>query len=82
VIVYLITSALVKLIVHEDGAADARSWFHEAGPAVSSVITYPETCAALSRHDRGAGQESARLDAWIEALDARRRRVASVRVHS
>jgi uncharacterized protein len=80
VIVYLDTSAFVKLILQEEGAVDARSWFDEAGPAVSSVITYPEACAALGRRARASGRESPHLEAWIAELEARWRRVVSVRV--
>ena len=79
-IAYLDTSAFVKLIVDEDGANDARSWFEEAGPAISSVITYPEACAALSRRAREPGRRGARVEAWIEALDARWSRVLAVQV--
>jgi hypothetical protein len=82
VIVYLDTSAFVKLILQEEGAVDARSWFDEAGPAVSSVITYPEACAALGRRARASGGKSPHLEAWIAELEARWRRVVSVRVES
>ncbi len=81
-IVYLDTSAFVKLILQEEGAADARSWFDEAGPVVSSVITYPETCAALGRRARASVGESPHLKDWIGELEARWRRVVSVRVEA
>jgi predicted nucleic acid-binding protein len=80
VIVYLDTSAFVKLILQEEGAVDARSWFDEAGLAVSSVITYPETCATLGRRARGPQGESEHREAWIAELEARWRLVVSVRV--
>ena len=51
-ILYLDTSAFVKLVVDEPGAAEAREWFAETRRAASSVITYPEAAAALSRRDR------------------------------
>jgi predicted nucleic acid-binding protein len=82
VIVYLDTSAFVKLILQEEGAADARSWFDEAEPVVTSVITYPETCVALGRHARAFGGKSPHLEAWIGELEARWRRVVSVRVEA
>jgi uncharacterized protein len=80
VIVYLDTSAFVKLILQEEDAVDARSWFDEAGLAVSSVITYPEACAALGRRTRATQGESPHREAWIAELEARWRRVVSVRV--
>jgi predicted nucleic acid-binding protein len=80
VIVYLDTSAFVKLILQEEGAVDVRSWFDEAGPAVSSVVTYPEACSALGRRARASGLVSPHLEAWIAELEARWRRLVSVRV--
>lgn len=78
-IAYLDTSAFVKLVLDEDGAADARSWFEGGWPAISSVITYPEACSALGRraHDE---PQSKLLETWIEQLDACWRRVLSVQV--
>jgi len=80
VIVYLDTSAFVKLILQEEGAVDVRSWFDGAGPAVSSVITYPEASSALGRRARASGRVSPHLEAWIAELEARWRRLVSVRV--
>jgi uncharacterized protein len=80
VIVYLDTSAFVKLVLQEEGAVDVRSWFDEAGPAVSSVITYAEACSALVRRARASGRVSPHLEAWIAKLEARWRRLVSVRV--
>jgi predicted nucleic acid-binding protein len=79
VIVYLDTSAFVKLMVEEDGSAEVHSWFGEGWPAVSSVVTYPETCSALGRrsHERG---RHARLAPWLEELEMRWRRVLAIRV--
>ena len=79
-IVYLDTSAFVKLILQEEGAVDVRSWFDGAGPAVSSVITYPEARSALGRRARASGRVSPHLEAWIAELEARWRRLVSVRV--
>jgi predicted nucleic acid-binding protein len=80
VIVYLDTSAFVKLILQEEGAVDVRSWFDVAGPAVSSVITYPEACSALGRRARASERVNPHLEAWIAELEARWRRLVSVRV--
>jgi len=80
VIVYLDTSAFVKLIVDEDGADEARLWFAEAQQAASSVVTYPEASAALGRRDRQEGPEEARLRAWVAALEERWRRTVAIPV--
>jgi predicted nucleic acid-binding protein len=79
VIVYLDTSAFAKLILDEDGAADARSWFGQGWPAISSVVTYPEACSALQRRSHRAGGKRD-LSAWLSELDARWRRVLAIRV--
>jgi uncharacterized protein len=82
VIAYLDTSAFVKLVVDEEGADDARSWFAEARPAITSVITYPEACSALGRRARQAGRGDVPIDAWIAALNARWHRVLAVHANS
>jgi predicted nucleic acid-binding protein len=69
VILYLDTSALVKLIVKEAGADVATGWFEGAGLVASSVVTYPESCAALERNDRRRGKDSSRLGTWLVDLD-------------
>jgi len=74
VILYLDTSAFVKLVIDEPGAAEARDWFSGTRRAASSVITYPEATAALCRCDREEGPAEARRDAWLAALDDRWRR--------
>jgi predicted nucleic acid-binding protein len=69
VIVYLDTSAYVKLIIDEDGAGQTRALFQQARRAATSVVTYAEASAALSRRDREAGSPAKRLRSWTEALD-------------
>jgi predicted nucleic acid-binding protein len=80
VIVYLDTSAYVKLIIDEDGAEETRTVFQRARRAASSVVTYPEATAALSRRDREAGSAAQRLLSWIQALDKSWRNTLSVPV--
>jgi predicted nucleic acid-binding protein len=79
-IIYLDTSAFVKLVVEEDGADLARRWFDEASLSTSSVITFPEACSALSRRARGPGVAEVLLDGWLSELEARWTRTAHVRV--
>jgi uncharacterized protein len=79
VIVYLDTSAFVKLVVEEEGSAEAHSWFGEGWPAISSVVTCPEACSALGRRSRERGGH-ARLESWLEELEVRWRRVLAIRV--
>ena len=80
-IVYLDTSAFVKLVVDEDGADLARRWFEEASLSTSSVITFPEACSALARRAHGAGVDDGQLDEWLSELEARWTRTAHVRVN-
>ena len=75
-IIYLDTSAFVKLVIDEDGADLARRWFDEASLATSSVITLPEACSALARR----ASSKAAADDWLSELDARWTRTARVRV--
>jgi len=69
VILYLDASALVKLIVKEANADVATGWFEGAGLVASSVVTYPESCAALERNDRRRGESPSRLGKWLIDLD-------------
>jgi predicted nucleic acid-binding protein len=80
VILYLDTSAFVKLVVDETGAAETRAWFAQAHQACASVITYPEAIAAFCRQDREAGGEGDRLPAWLATLEASWRRCIHVPV--
>jgi len=80
VIVYLDTSAFVKLIIDEPGAQDVRTWFSGARRAASSVVTYAEASAALFRRERDAEPAPKRLSAWISELDSRWERTLSVPV--
>lgn len=79
-IVYLDTSAFVKLILDEPSSPDVHGWFEGASQAASSVITYAEASAALFRRDRDAGHAPARLRAWVAGLDARWERIFSIPV--
>jgi uncharacterized protein len=79
-IVYLDTSAFVKLVLDEERALEARAWFDDAMPAVTSAITYPEACAALARRAREAQGSDAPIDGWKSELDERWRRAAAIRV--
>ncbi len=79
-IVYLDTSAFVKLVVRESGDADARAWFDTARVAFSSVVTYAEACAAVGRRDRLEGSDARRLSAWVGELDERWRRTVTIPV--
>jgi uncharacterized protein len=70
VILYLDTSAFVKLVLDESGAPETRAWYAQARQACSSVITYPEATSALCRHDRDLGAAQERLAAWLATLEA------------
>jgi len=79
-IVYLDTSAFVKLVLDERGSEDARAWFSRTSRAASSVITYPEACSALRRRESAQGSAEGSLADWIVELDDRWRRCAHVAV--
>lgn len=52
-IVYFDSSALVKLLVDEDGSELAAALWDGCDAAVSSRLAYPEVCAALAAAGRG-----------------------------
>jgi predicted nucleic acid-binding protein len=52
VILYLDTSSLVKLYVRETGSEEVDGLLHEAEIAATSVLAFPEACAALARRRR------------------------------
>ena len=79
-VVTLSTSAFVKLIVDESRSDEARTWSTEARLVATSVVTYPETCAALCGRDRFTAPVGGCLDSWLAELGDRWRRTAKIRV--
>lgn len=68
----------MKLVLDEPGDAEARSWFESARLAVSSVLTYPEACAALGRRSRTGEVSQDQLNGWVAELDERWRRMITI----
>ena len=79
-ILYLDTSAFVKLVLDEQGDVETREWFAESQQACSSAITLPEATSALCRHDRELGASQERLAGWLATLDTCWRRSIHVPV--
>lgn len=77
-ILYLDTSAFVKLVLDEAYAQRTRDLFVSAQQACSSVITLPEATSALARQARETGAADQSLDAWLTTLDAFWRRCIHV----
>jgi predicted nucleic acid-binding protein len=69
VILYVDTSAVVKLLIEELGTEAVEAWFEQAEQVASSVITYAEACAALSRNHRRLESDPSRLSEQVAALD-------------
>jgi predicted nucleic acid-binding protein len=73
VIIYLDTSALLKLIFVEDRDAEVREWFLPTQRAATSIITYAESCAAMSRRSRVTGPAAVdvagTVDQWVALLN-------------
>jgi predicted nucleic acid-binding protein len=46
---YFDTSAFIKLVLTEEGSAEATALWDEAGRLVASIVLYPEGRAALAR---------------------------------
>jgi predicted nucleic acid-binding protein len=75
-ILYLDTSALVKLYVRERGSSPLRRWIAGAQALATSVVAYAETRAAFARlrqsgtssiemHQRRVQKLDADWDAWL-----------------
>lgn len=67
-ILYLDTSALVKLYVDEPGSDLVRGAAARAGFRGCHIVGYAEACAALGRRGREAGLLHAAIEARIEEL--------------
>lgn len=79
-ILYLDTSAFVKLVLDEPDATQTREWFALSREACSSVITLPEATSALCRQAREVGTGAAGLNTWLAMLDRCWRRCVHVPV--
>ena len=68
-ILYLDTSALVKLYVREGGTEETRTKLDAASMVATSRVAYPEARAALARRQREAAITRAALARAVTALD-------------
>ena len=69
-IVYLDTSALVKLFVAEAGSDAVRALVERSDAAVTATVAYAEARAAFSRKRREGELSAAELRRVVNALDA------------
>jgi predicted nucleic acid-binding protein len=69
VILYLDTSALVKLYVAEAGTERVAGGVERATALVTARITYAEARAAFARHARGGGLGRGELRRVVRHLD-------------
>lgn len=70
-IAYFDTSAVVPLLVLEDGSARAAALWDGADRVVSARLVYPEGRAALAQAHRLGRLTARRLRAAVDELDAR-----------
>jgi uncharacterized protein len=70
VILYVDTSALVKLYVEETGTEDVSTWVRDAGLVATARIAYAEARAAFARHRREGALTPALLRRVVAQLDA------------
>ncbi|MBN1944139.1 MAG: type II toxin-antitoxin system VapC family toxin [Bradymonadales bacterium] len=68
-ILFLDTSALVKLYVTEEGSTRVREQLAGCEQAAISRVAYPEARAALARRHREGGVTAEELRTAVEALD-------------
>ncbi|CAN5693794.1 MAG: type II toxin-antitoxin system VapC family toxin [Ilumatobacteraceae bacterium] len=73
-LVYFDSSALVKLVIEEDGSAVAARLWDGCDAALSSRLAYPEVCAALGaarrNHDLDVDDLDIALRSWEEFWSA------------
>ena len=79
-IAYFDTSALVPLLVAEDGSARAASLWDGADRVVSVRLLYPEARAALAEAQRLGRLSARQLREAVSGLDARWRELDLVEV--
>jgi predicted nucleic acid-binding protein len=68
-ILYLDTSALVKLYVEEPGSDEVGAGVERASAVVTARIAYAEARAAFARHRREGGLTGAELRRVVQQLD-------------
>lgn len=69
-ILYLDTSALVKLYVEEDGSEEVSAAVRKASRVATSTVAYPEARATFARLERDEGITSEEHRAAVVDLDA------------
>ena len=79
-IVYLDTSALVKLFVDEPGSEEVLAWTAEAATCACSSIGLPEAISAFSRRLRSGSVARALYDRALDELDRQWNDVVTVPV--
>lgn len=70
-ILYLDTSALVKLLVDESGSGEVLSWAAEATAVACSRLGYPEAVSAFSRRPRTGSPARVTYDRVLDELERR-----------
>ena len=68
-ILYVDTSALVKVYVAEPGSSEVRRRIDQAGAVATALVTYAEARAAFARHQREGELTRADLRQAVRALD-------------
>ena len=67
---YLDTSVLVKLYIREDDSEEVAAAVADATMVATSLLAYPEVCAALERRRREKSVRPAALKAARQAFEA------------
>ena len=68
-ILYVDTSALVKVYVAESGSSEVRGRIDQAEAVATALVTYAEARAAFARHQREGGLTLANLRRAVRAFD-------------
>lgn len=79
-LVYLDTSALVPIVIHEEASDLCRRLWREADSVASSVLIHPEATAALARACRMGRITQEQLHAVVDRVEDLVMQVSRVRV--
>lgn len=68
-ILYLDTSAMVKLYIEEEHSATVRRWVADATSRVSSSVAYPEALSAFARRHRARELDDDGFSRVVESFE-------------
>ncbi|MBY0355998.1 MAG: type II toxin-antitoxin system VapC family toxin [Rickettsiales bacterium] len=68
--IYLDTSALVKLYIEEIDSPTVREWVADRRPMITSLVSFPEACSAFSRRRFNGDLTQESFEKALHALES------------